>query len=88
MATAQTARPARTRSTTARKATPAKAAAAAKAEAPEAVEVPEVEAYVMELEQMDDTKSYSRWTPPKGSGCVGTFYAPLGTKAVRVKISG
>lgn len=88
MATTQTARPTRTRSTTrATKATPAKAAAT-KAEAIEAEATPEVEAYVMELERIDDTKSYSRWVPPKGSGCVGTFYAPLGTQAVRVKISG
>lgn len=87
MATTQTARPARTRAARATKATPAKAAPA-KTEVAETEATAEVEAYVFDLEQIEDTKSYSRWVPPKGSGCVGTFYAPLGTKAVKVKFSG
>lgn len=35
-----------------------------------------------------DTKQYSRWVPPEGTGCVGTFYAPLGATAVTVTVSG
>lgn len=86
-----TTRPARTRrapaakSTTAAKAAPAKAATPKAEEAPEAVEV---EKYVIELENAGETKTYSKWVPPVGNGCVGTFYAPLGTETVRVQIVG
>jgi len=31
-----------------------------------------------------DTKNYSRWIAPAGSGCQGTFYTPLGTPSVKV----
>lgn len=36
------------------------------------------------LEHFENTKSYSVFVPPKGSGCVGKFYAPLGTEEVKV----
>lgn len=89
MATTATGRPARTRATTARKATPAKAAPkAAQAEPEASAETTEVESYVVDLEYTGDTAKYAKFVPPTGSGCVGTFYAPPGTKAVRVKISG
>lgn len=82
----QTARPARTRSTTrATKATPAKAATEAKAAT---TETPEVEAYVVDLEHIGDTARYAKFSPPEGQGCVGTLYFPLGTKAAKVKFSG
>jgi hypothetical protein len=38
----------------------------------------------MVLEYVGDTKAYAKFTPAKGSGCVGTFYAPLGTTEVKV----
>lgn len=38
----------------------------------------------LELEPLEPTKSYAKFTPPAGSGCVGTFYAPLGTETVKV----
>lgn len=83
--TASTGRPTRTR-----RATPAKAAPA-KATSPKAEEAPEAaaeESYVVDLEYTGDTAKYAKFVPPVGSGCVGTFYAPPGTKAVRVKITG
>lgn len=85
----QTARPARTRTTraTAAKATTAKAAAKPAEVEPEAVAA-EGESYVVDLEYTGDTAKYAKFVPPTGSGCVGTFYAPPGTKAVKVKISG
>lgn len=36
----------------------------------------------------DDTKTYSKFAYPEGSGCVGTFYAPLGTLEVKVLLIG
>lgn len=83
-------RPTRTRAarSTPAKVTPAKAAKAA----PKAVEVeaePEVEAYYVDLIQLDDTKSYAVFAPPadmKGV-MVGKLYCPLGTTEVKVKIS-
>jgi hypothetical protein len=86
---ATTGRPARTR---AARTTPTKAApkaVATKAEVAEVEpEVTEAEVYVMDLEYVEDTKTYAKFVPPTGSGCVGQFYAPLGTKAVKVKITG
>lgn len=77
----------------ARKATPAKAAPAKAAPAKPAP-APETEAtdgtvtrYVVTLEHAGDTKSYSAWAPPKDSGCVGKFYAPLGARSVKVAIT-
>lgn len=81
-----TTRPARKR-TTASKATPAKAATPKTAETP-AEESTELQKFVVELEQIEDTKNFARFVPPKSSGCVGTFYAPLGTTQVRVQIAG
>lgn len=83
-------RPARTRTATpakkaAAKATPAKAAPA---KAAEAVEAEELESYVVEMEQLDDTKTYSVFTPPVGSGCVGKLYVPHGVTEVKVKLTG
>jgi hypothetical protein len=36
------------------------------------------------LDYAGDTKSYAVFTPPAGSGCVGKFYAPLGTEEVKL----
>lgn len=85
----QTTRPARTRNTAAAKAAPAKAtkAAPAKAAEPE-VEAAEVESVVFNMDQLDDTKTYSVFTPPVGSGCVGKLYVPHGAVEVKVKITG
>jgi hypothetical protein len=74
-----------TKATTPAKATPAKAAKAAAKPATE--EDTEVEAYYMDLVQLPDSTRYSKWSPPEGSGCVGTFYAPLGCTEVKVRIS-
>lgn len=86
-------RPTRTRASraAAAKATPAKAAPAAaptKADAPVTGADGTVESFVVALEAAGETKSYSVWTPPQGSGCVGKFYAPLGATAVKVAIKG
>jgi len=98
MAEATTTRPSRARSrkaaddatATPAKATPAKAKAAAtpaKAAASTTgddgrVRVPIVLGYA------GDTKSYAVFVPPAGSGCVGKFYAPLGTEEVKVLLIG
>jgi len=42
----------------------------------------------IELEKVGETKQYSKWAPPKSSGCVGSLYAPLGATAVTVAITG
>ena len=97
MAEATTTRPSRSRRTkadaaeaaTPAKTTPAKAKAAAPAKAAAVstgedgrVRVPIV------LEYTGDTKSYAVFVPPAGSGCVGKFYAPLGTEEVKVLLIG
>lgn len=46
------------------------------------------ENYVFELTHQGDTKSYAKFAPPEGSGCVGTLYMPLGTREVRVRMIG
>lgn len=46
------------------------------------------EVYAFDLIQQPDTKSYSVWSPPAGSGCVGKIYMPLGTREVRVRMTG
>lgn len=76
------------------KAAPAKAVAAKVAPVAEEAETTAVDAagnvnrLVIALVPVGDTKTYSRWAPPEGSGCVGTFYAPLGATEVRVAIKG
>lgn len=87
-------RPTRARASraAAAKAAPAKAApktavAAAVEDATKVVDG-NVERLVIELEYQGDTKSYAVFTPPAGSGCVGKFYAPLGTAQVRVALKG
>lgn len=42
----------------------------------------------LELVKGDDTKSFATFQPPKDSGCVGKFYAPLGTETVKVLLIG
>lgn len=68
------------------KATPAKATKAAAKTAPATDEnrtkVPVI------LEYAGDTKSYAVFVPPKSSGCVGKFYAPLGTEEVKLLLIG
>lgn len=46
------------------------------------------ELYEVELIPMGETRTYSKWSPPDNSGCVGTFYAPLGAVGVTMKITG
>lgn len=57
---------------------------------PEETEETEVELQkiFVDLEHTGDTKTYSKWQPPSSSGCVGTFYAPLGTTGVKVRLEG
>lgn len=71
--------------TPAAKATPAKAtksatpkAAASATGTDDRVKTPVI------LEPAGDTKSYAVFVPPKDSGCVGKFYAPLGTEEIKV----
>lgn len=90
-----TTRPSRSRSrkadeapAAAAKATPAKKAAPAAAKAaPVKGEDGRVKTPIV-LEHDSDTKSYSVFVPPKGCGCVGKFYAPLGTEEVKVLLIG
>jgi hypothetical protein len=66
------------------KTTPAKATKAAPAAAaPIKGEDGRVKTPIV-LEYTGDTKSYAVFVPPAGSGCVGKFYAPLGTEEVKV----
>lgn len=44
------------------------------------------ERYVFDLEWKDNTKTYAKFVPPPGSGCVGTLYVPLGTGRVRISL--
>lgn len=46
------------------------------------------ENYVFDLEHTRDTKTFAVFSPPKSSGCVGSLYMPLGTRAVRVRMTG
>lgn len=89
MAEATATRPTRGSRRAPSKAVPAKAAPVV-AKAPEGTEVKDgnVERLVIALESAGDTKSYSKWVFPEGSGCVGTVYAPLGTAEVRVAMKG
>jgi len=78
---AEAATPAKTTPAKATKAAPAKAAATSTGEDGR-TRVPVVLVYV------GDTKSYAVFVPPAGSGCVGKFYAPLGTEEVKVLLIG
>lgn len=40
----------------------------------------------IELEHVNTTTRYEKFSPPEGSGCVGQFYAPPGAKTVKVLI--
>lgn len=81
-------RPRAAKATPAKAATPRTAAKAAPVEETTVAESSDRERYVMDLEYQGDTKSYAVFTPPSGSGCVGKFYAPLGTDQVRVALIG
>lgn len=59
---------------------PSRARAAA---APKPAEVP-ANREVLDLTHVGNTKTYSKWQAPEGSGCAGNFYAPLGVTAVKV----
>lgn len=87
MADTATTRPVRGARRAPAKATQSKPAAIAVAEATE-VKDGNVERLVVALESAGETKSYSKWSAPEGSGCVGTFYAPLGATEVKVAIKG
>lgn len=83
--------PTTTRPSRARKATPAKAAptaAKAAAAAPEEPTRTEVTRTKIELEHLEDTKSYSKFKVPENlrGTVVGQIYAPLGTARVGVVI--
>lgn len=70
------------------KATPAKAASA---DAPTTALPPTEDGrprYGVTLEVERETKTYMVFKPPASSGCVGSFYAPLGTDEVKVVIIG
>jgi hypothetical protein len=70
-ATAQAEKPARSRTRSTAKAPAAEAAAVA-------------DRVVLELLPVGNTKTYSKWQAPDGSGCAGNFYAPLGVTSVKV----
>jgi hypothetical protein len=78
----ETTRPVRKRAkaAAATKAAPVKSVAATPAAAAETGE----QRTTVALEPAGETKTYAKFSPPDGSGCVGTFYAPLGTTDVRV----
>lgn len=83
-ATAKTTTPRKPRAraaTAATKAAPAKAAPAAPAEEDKMK-------IQVNLVSAGETKSYAKFTPPPGAGCVGTLYVPLGTEEVKVLIIG
>ena len=46
------------------------------------------ERYQFAMVHAGDTKTYAKFQPPAGSGCVGTLYAPLGTKEIKVLMIG
>lgn len=69
--------------TTPRKTAPRKASPAAAKKAAASAETVAA-GYV--LEPAGTTKTYAKFTFPDGSGCVGTVYAPLGTKTVKVRL--
>lgn len=73
---------------TARKATKAapRKAPAKKAPATPAATTTEVDYVAFALEPDSPTKNFARFKYPEGSGCVGTMYAPLGTKVVKVRL--
>lgn len=76
--------------------TPRRTRAAASKPAAPAAAKPDTEApmgdgkqrIVLEMEYTGDTKSYAVFVPPAGTGCVGKFYAPLGTAEVKVALIG
>lgn len=95
MAESTSTRPSRSRKAAGTGATPAKAApakAAAKATPAKAATVSTGEdgrtRVPVVLEYSGDTKSYAVFVPPASSGCVGKFYAPLGTEEVKVLLIG
>jgi hypothetical protein len=70
---------------TTRKRTPAKAAATATRKAPVKAAAAS-DAVAFALTPDGSTRTYAKFKAPEGSGCVGTFYAPLGTKVVKVRL--
>lgn len=64
---------------------PAKAASA-KATPAKAPTAEAANAVAFALDAAGSTKTYAKFTFPEGSGCVGTVYAPLGTKTVKVRL--
>jgi len=46
----------------------------------------ETNAVAFALEPLAPTKRWAKFGFPEGSGCVGTVYAPLGTKVVKVRL--
>lgn len=84
-----TTRPSRTRKAAEK---PAKAATPAKAKAAPAATVAVGDdgrtRVPVTLDPAGETKSYAVFVPPKSSGCVGKFYAPLGTEEVKVLLIG
>lgn len=40
------------------------------------------------LEPSGETKQYAKFSPPADSGCVGSIYAPKGTKVIKVLLEG
>lgn len=67
---------------TATKAAPRKTASRVKPVA--TAEASDVTAFA--LAPAGTTKTYAKFNFPDGSGCVGTVYAPLGTKVVKVRL--
>jgi hypothetical protein len=84
-----TTRPTRTRAAkpAAAKATKAATPKAASAPTPPVTEDGKTR-ITLELEHAGPTKTYEKFTPPASSGCVGQFYAPLGTETVKVLLIG
>lgn len=89
----KTTNPRSRRATTAAKPKAAPATTAAKASAPAEEDTSDVQKITATLAPLADTKNYSTFDISKdvdgnATGCVGKFYAPLGTETVRVQIVG
>jgi hypothetical protein len=92
-ASATTTRPARKRApakSVNKTATPAKAATPKAVEAPvKTAETPDGKTKIQfDMTALDPSKSYAKFTPPDGSGCVGVLYVPLGVEEVKILLIG
>lgn len=91
MAATKTAAPTRGRAATAKSSATKPAAATTKPATPKAAPATDedlAKVGPIPLDFSHETKNFAVFTPPKDSGCVGSFYAPVGTTEVRVMLYG